>query len=84
MYRRVTIEFGGNFQKIVIFCQQMRFFTKNFETFFSAQIVFHSLQLNAENRINIRAVYNEILVFKLFLYGIYMVAILSKFKVVYV
>ena len=70
------------FQKIVIFGQKcvVVFFSpkirkKNFGTNCSSFI----LQVNAENRINIRAVYNEIHVFKLFLYGIYMVAILSKF-----
>ena len=68
----------GKFLKIVIF-------GKKIEKKISAQIALHSfiLQLNAENRIYISAVYNEIHVLKLFLYGIYMLAILSKFWVVY-
>ena len=66
--------------KIVIFGQNaFVFFTKNSKKNFSLNCSSLILQLNAENRINIRAVYNEIPVFKLFLYGIYMVAILSKF-----
>ena len=60
-------------QKIVIFGQKCEnlFFGSNCSSFI--------LQLNAENGINIRAVYKDIHVFKLFLYRIYMVAILSKF-----
>ena len=54
------------------------FFTKEID-FFDSNCATFILQLNAENRINIRAVYNEIHVFKIFLYGIYMVATLSKF-----
>ena len=61
----------------------MRFFTKTIENnVFGSNCSSFILQLKAENRINIRAVYNEIHVFKLFLYGTYMVAILSKFIVV--
>ena len=60
------------------------FFTKIFEKkFCGSNCSSFILQLNAENRINIRAVYNAIHVFKLFLYGIYMVAFLSQFWVVY-
>ena len=49
---------------------KMRFFTKTFEIiFFGSNCSTFILQLNAENRINIRAVYNEIHVSKLFCMG---------------
>ena len=53
----------------------MLFFHQN-KTKFDFGLI--SLQLNALNRFKIRAVYNEIHVFKRFLYGIYMEAILSS------
>ena len=82
IYLRVTIEFWRKFQKIVIFCKKCVwfFFHQKIENlFFGSNCSSFILQLNAENRININAVYNEIHVFKLFLYGIYMIAIHSKF-----
>ena len=60
------------------FWSKMRFLNRKFDFFSGSNCSSFTLQLNAENRINIRAVYNEIHVFKLFLYGIYMVAIRSK------
>ena len=70
------------FQKIVIFGQKcvffffvrLFFFHQKFENlFFGSNCSSFILHLNAENRINIRSVYNEIHDFKLFavwdLYG---------------
>ena len=96
MYLRATIEFG-EISENCDFWSKMRFFFffffvvvflgffhQKFEKlFFGSNCSSFILQLNAETRINIRAVNNEIHVFKFFLYGIYMVAILSKFRVVY-
>ena len=55
------------------------FFFQKFEKNFGSNCSSFILRVNAENRINITAVYNEIHMFKLFLYAIYMVAILSIF-----
>ena len=90
MYLRVTIEFWRNFRKCD-FWSKMRGGgggegggeggspRKSENLFFGSKCSSFILQLNVENRINIRAIYNEIHVFNRFLYGIYMVAILSKF-----
>ena len=70
------------FQKIVIFGQNCGVFLqkkKKSKKKFGSNCSSFILQLNSEKRINIRAVYNEIHVFKLFLIGIFMVAILSTF-----
>ena len=73
VYLRVTIKFWGKFQKIVIFGQKCFFFffhQKKFDFFFfGSNCSSFILQLKAENRINIRAVFNEIHVFKLFCMG---------------
>ena len=80
IYLSVTIEFWGNFRNCD-FWSKMRFFfsLEKIDFFFGSNCSSFILQLNAENRINIRAVYDEIHVFKLFLFEIYMVAIPSKF-----
>ena len=78
MYLRVAE--NCDFWSKVRFLAKIPFFFFCF--FFCLNCFSFILQLNAENRINIRAVYNEVHVFNLFLYVIYMAAILSKFGVV--
>ena len=73
----------GEVSEYCDFLSKLRFFTKNSKkkkkTTFGSNCSSFILQLNAVNRINIIAVYNEIHIFNDFPYGIYMVAILSKF-----
>ena len=91
MYFSFTIEFWENFRKLwfldknvcVCVCVWGGRLSKNSKKKIGSNCSSFILQLNAETQINIRAVYNEVHVFKLFLYVIYMAAILSKFWVVY-